>query len=219
MSSFKVGVLIVSDTCYEDSSQDKTTEAIEKVFKLYNSNLSKDSNKFTNFPYEISEREIVPDEKLKFLKIINKWVYQDDLKLILTCGGTGFTKRDLTPEFIKPLIEKEAPGIIHAMLSASFKITPFAMMARPVAGIIHESLVITLPGSPKGACENLNAVLPTLCHALTQTESLNARAIHKKMERTLNNSLPGDGSNNTIATHMGMDTDTVWLNINSSQTI
>lgn len=202
MSSFKVGVLIVSDTCYQDPSQDKTTDAIENVFKLYNSNLSKDSNKFTSFPYEISKREIVPDDKLKFLKIINKWIYQEnDIKLILTCGGTGFTKRDLTPEFVKPLIEKEAPGIVHAMLSESFKITPFAMMARPVAGIIHESLVITLPGSPKGSSENLNAVLPTLCHALTQTESLNARAIHKKMERTLKNDLPGDSISNNQPIH------------------
>ncbi|KAJ5159810.1 MoeA C-terminal domain IV [Penicillium canariense] len=101
-------------------------------------------------------------------------------------GGTGFAVRDNTPEAVSPLIHRHAPGLIHGMIAASLKVTPFAMMSRPVAGVRDKSLIITLPGSPKGAMENLDAVVKLLPHACLQAAGASSRSMHaggvKKLE-------------------------------------
>ncbi|KAJ5098234.1 hypothetical protein N7532_005235 [Penicillium argentinense] len=93
-------------------------------------------------------------------------------------GGTGFAVKDNTPEAVSPLIHRHAPGLVHGMIAASLKVTPFAMMARPVAGVRDKSLIITLPGSPKGAIENLEAVVKLLPHACLQSAGANSRNMH-----------------------------------------
>ncbi|KAJ5656561.1 MoeA C-terminal domain IV [Penicillium longicatenatum] len=101
-------------------------------------------------------------------------------------GGTGFAVKDNTPEAVTPLIHRHAPGLVHGMIAASLKVTLFAMMARPVAGVRDKSLIITLPGSPKGAMENLEAVVKLLPHACIQSAGANSRSLHaggmKKLE-------------------------------------
>ena len=88
------------------------------------------------------------------------------LALIVTTGGTGFAPRDVTPEATIKVCEKLAPGIPEAMRAASMQITPKACLSRAAAGIRGTSLIINLPGSPKGACENLQAVLEPVEHGI-----------------------------------------------------
>ena len=114
----------------------------------------------------ISATAIVPDDPVAIRSTLLQWVDEEGIALILTTGGTGFAPRDQTPEAVRPLLEREAPGLVVAMLMASLAITPHGMLSRPVAGIRRHSLLITLPGSPKGASENLHTLLPALPHAL-----------------------------------------------------
>jgi molybdenum cofactor synthesis domain-containing protein len=115
---------------------------------------------------EVVATAIVPDEVEAIRTQVVQWVDDEAIDLILTTGGTGFAPRDQTPEAVHPLLERQAPGLVVAMLMASLAITPHAMLSRPVAGIRRHSLLITLPGSPKGASENLQTLLPALPHAL-----------------------------------------------------
>ena len=86
--------------------------------------------------------------------------------MLLTTGGTGFAPRDVTPEATRAVIEREAPGLAEAMRAASLRITPHAMLSRIATGIRKKTLIINLPGSPKGAVENLQVVIPVLPHAI-----------------------------------------------------
>ncbi|RGP59586.1 molybdopterin molybdotransferase [Fusarium sporotrichioides] len=110
----------------------------------------------------------------------------DSINLVVTTGGTGFATGDSTPEAVTPLLHKQAPGLVHGMLAASLTVTPFAMMSRPAAGVRNSTIIVTLPGSPKGAKENLQAIIKTLPHACIQAAGGNSRAIHsggvKKLE-------------------------------------
>jgi molybdenum cofactor synthesis domain-containing protein len=94
------------------------------------------------------------------------WADNNEMDVILTTGGTGFSPRDVTPEATRAVIERDAPGLAEAMRAASIKITPHAMLSRIVAGIRKKTLIINLPGSPKGAVENLQVIVPVLPHAV-----------------------------------------------------
>ena len=87
-------------------------------------------------------------------------------QLVVTTGGTGFSHRDVTPEATDSVLEKEAPGLVHAMLAGGLKKTPMAALTRARAGSIGEALVINVPGSPRGATESLEAVLEVIPHAI-----------------------------------------------------
>jgi molybdenum cofactor synthesis domain-containing protein len=124
--------------------------------------------------------EIVPDDFQAIREILTNWVDGDDLDLILTTGGTGFSPRDITPEATQALIERNAPGIAEAMRIASLQVTPHAMLSRAVAGIRKRTLIVNLPGSPKAATENLSAILPVLPHAIQLLrEDPNSEAGHQ----------------------------------------
>ncbi|MCC6568190.1 MAG: MogA/MoaB family molybdenum cofactor biosynthesis protein [Anaerolineales bacterium] len=109
---------------------------------------------------------ILPDEESIIRETLAQWADSGELDVILTTGGSGFGPRDVTPEATRAIIEREAPGLAEVMRAASLKITPHAMLSRSVAGIRKKTLIINLPGSPKGAVENLEAVLPVLEHAV-----------------------------------------------------
>ncbi len=115
--------------------------------------------------YEIVSVHIIPDEKNKIIDTLRAEC-ENGVDLIITTGGTGFAERDVTPEATLEVIEREAPGIAEYMRMRSAAITPRAMLSRGVAGICGRSLIINLPGSPKGAGENLGFILPHLGHGL-----------------------------------------------------
>ena len=95
-----------------------------------------------------------------------RWADELGLDLVLTTGGTGFAPRDITPEATRAVIQREAPGLAEAMRAASLLMTPHAMLSRAVAGMRGRTLIVNLPGSPKGAVENLATILPVLPHAI-----------------------------------------------------
>ena len=115
--------------------------------------------------YQVVDCIIVPDELEKIAQALRKGA-EEDVALILTTGGTGFAPRDVTPEATLSVVERQTPGIPEAMRAASMRITPRAMLSRSVAGILKRTLIVNLPGSPKAAKENLEAVLPALNHGL-----------------------------------------------------
>jgi molybdopterin adenylyltransferase len=115
--------------------------------------------------WDVVRQAVVPDEGALLRETLSGWADQKDLDILLTTGGTGFSPRDITPEATRAVIEREAPGLAEAMRQESLKATPHAMLSRAVAGIRGQVLIINLPGSPKGALENLRLILPVLPHA------------------------------------------------------
>ncbi|KAI9888622.1 MAG: hypothetical protein M1814_006603 [Vezdaea aestivalis] len=175
MSKLRAGILVISETASVDPSTDESVDILTQVFG-------------NNDKWEEPKAIFVTDDIGQIQHSIKQWTDGDDfLNLIVTTGGTGFAKKDHTPEAIHPLIDRHASGIVHGMLAASLKVTPFAMMARPVAGVRNKTLIITLPGSPKGAKENLEAVIQLLPHACVQAAGADSRSIHaggiQKLER------------------------------------
>ena len=116
--------------------------------------------------WSVTKQSILPDEESAIREILINWADSAELDVILTTGGTGFSPRDVTPEATRAVIERESPGLSEAMRAASLKITPHAMLSRIVTGIRRKTLIINLPGSPKGAIENLQVALPVLSHAV-----------------------------------------------------
>lgn len=148
----KTAILTISDKGSRGEREDGTGEVLR--------NLLEESG------YEIVYFKIIPDEIDKIVEdLMNA---SDELKvdLIITNGGTGFSKRDVTPEATLKVIHKQVPGIPEAMRMKSLQITSKAMLSRAVAGIRNETLIINLPGSPKGAVENLQVVMPALRHGI-----------------------------------------------------
>ncbi len=115
--------------------------------------------------YTIEHMEIVPDEVDQIVRALQAAAGKD-IALIVTTGGTGFAPRDVTPEATRIACNKMAPGIGEAMRAASMKITSRGCLSRATAGIIHKSLVVNVPGSPKAAIENLESVIEPISHGL-----------------------------------------------------
>ena len=148
----KTAILTISDKGSRGEREDGTGAIIKE--------------KLDSSIYSTEYYKVIPDD---MDKIVEELVFLcDELKvnLVLTNGGTGFSKRDVTPEATMKVIKKYVPGICEAMRSSSLKITPKAMLSRAVAGIRNETLIVNLPGSPKGAVENLEVILPALPHGI-----------------------------------------------------
>lgn len=109
---------------------------------------------------------VIPDEFDQIVTVLTEWADADTADLILTTGGTGVSPRDVTPEATMQVAERLIPGLGELMRLKSLEITPMAALSRAVAGIRNQSLIINLPGSPRGAIENLQAIWPTIGHAV-----------------------------------------------------
>ena len=116
--------------------------------------------------WSVTKQDILPDDESAIRALLTKWADSAELDVILTTGGTGFAARDVTPEATRAVVDREAPGLAEAMRAASLKVTPHAMLSRIVAGMRKRTLIINLPGSPKGAVENLQVVIAVLPHAV-----------------------------------------------------
>ncbi|MBN2539317.1 MAG: MogA/MoaB family molybdenum cofactor biosynthesis protein [Deltaproteobacteria bacterium] len=114
----------------------------------------------------VTDYEVIPDEKEIIRDKIKEYTDNKNLDLVVTTGGTGVSPRDVTPDATLEIIEKELPGMAEAMRRESMSKTPHAMISRAVTGIRGQSLIINLPGSPKGARENLAVLLPALKHTI-----------------------------------------------------
>jgi molybdenum cofactor synthesis domain-containing protein len=115
---------------------------------------------------EVVDRVVVSDDLLELRKTLLDLAGREGINLILTTGGTGFSPRDNTPEATRAVIEREAPGISEAMRRETAAKTPMAMLSRGISGIRGKTLIINLPGSPKGAQECFEVIRPVLGHAI-----------------------------------------------------
>lgn len=148
----RVGIITISDRSSRGEREDLSGPALVK--------------RISDVGYQVVSTVIIPDDFNQIKNQLIQWCDSGEFDLILTTGGTGFAPRDVTPEATLSILEKTAPGIAEAMRAESLKITPHAMLSRQQAGIRKRTLVINLPGSPKGAVENLEVVLPVLPHAI-----------------------------------------------------
>ena len=129
--------------------------------------------------WEVKFQSIVADEKISIENLLASWSDGGEVDILLTTGGTGFSARDVTPEATLDVAERLAPGLAEAIRLESLKITPHAMLSRAVAVIRRKTLIVNLPGSPKGALESLKILLPVLPHAVELLrEDLSAEAGH-----------------------------------------
>lgn len=153
---FKAAVITVSDRCARGERPDEGGPLVAALLK--------------NAGYELVHTAIVPDEQEEIERVLCEIADQGLADLLVTTGGTGFAPRDVTPEATKAACTRMTPGIPEAMRAASMKITPRAMLSRAEAGIRRSTLIVNLPGSPKAAKENLEAILPALDHGLTMLQ-------------------------------------------------
>ena len=150
--NLRFAVLTVSDRSARGERPDASGPALIELIKRQG--------------WEVIRQTILPDDFSLLRASLESWSDRDDVDVILTTGGTGFSPRDVTPEATRAVIERDAPGLAEAMRAASAAKSPHAMLSRAVTGIRGRVLIINLPGSPKAAVENFQVVIPALDHAV-----------------------------------------------------
>ena len=149
---YNVVIITVSDRSFTGEREDLAGPLLEEI-------MSEEG-------YSVVDKSIVPDELDQIENKLIEYSDNEDIALILTTGGTGFSPRDITPEATINVCERLTPGIPEAMRSYSAHFTNRTYLSRSAAGIRKKTLIVNLPGSPKSIRENLDGILPFLTHGL-----------------------------------------------------
>lgn len=155
--TLKVAVITCSDSVSKGLNADKSGDVIEE--------------KLAKHKLTVSHRQAIADE-FDVIQSTARQLIAEGYQLILFTGGTGLSLRDVTPDALKPLIEREVPGIMEAARDYGQQRTPYAMLSRGIAGFVGETLLITLPGSPRGAEESMDALFPYILHVFRVREGV-----------------------------------------------
>ncbi len=148
----QAAVVTISDTCYAKSQLDASGPAV--------------SARLQEKGWSVALHEVLPDEMTMIADRLRTLADSGEVDAIFTTGGTGIAKRDVTPEAVRKVIEKELPGFGEQMRAKGLQHTPLASLSRSIAGTRGKALIVALPGSPKGAVESLDAIVDLVPHVL-----------------------------------------------------
>ena len=161
MTRIHASVLTISDGVHQGTRVDKSGPALVEHLR---------SAGFT-----VTDPEVLPDEREQIAARLREIATKRLSDVVFTTGGTGVAPRDVTPEAVRDVIDREVPGIGELMRQSGRTFTPLASLARGLAGVAGQTLIVTLPGSPKGALESLGAILELVPHV---HDLLNGRTAH-----------------------------------------
>jgi molybdopterin adenylyltransferase len=148
----RAGIVVISDGCHQGTREDRSGPLIAEFLE--------------KGQIEVAGRVTVPDDVREIRKALLEMTDHHAFDLVITTGGTGIGPRDVTPEAMSEVFEKEVPGIALALLAKGISSTPYAMISRGRAGIRKKSLIINLPGSPRAVLEGMETIVPIIDHAL-----------------------------------------------------
>jgi molybdenum cofactor synthesis domain-containing protein len=155
-------VLTISDSVHAGTRADKSGPAV--------------ADRLRAAGYEVTQVEVVPDERDRIAARLREIARESQADVVFTTGGTGVAPRDVTPEAVRDGIDREIPGFGETMRESGRAFTPLASLSRGLAGVANRTLIIALPGSPKGALESMNAILELVPHV---HDLLNGRTTHE----------------------------------------